>query len=144
MVRPVSSREGSSLPVAQELPISERPTLSSVPSAVPVVLPVEDPDPPKPNFHERVERLLDENLALMKERKQLLEIADQRADRARECLDHARLARGLIREYVDACEKAAQLARDALSEHACDELEVERKKADEAYAALVALVETPL
>jgi hypothetical protein len=136
------SRSCSEMKAATELPISERPTLSSVPSAPPVALPDEPEleDPPRSErisqLEARVSRLLDENRALLNERKQLLAIGDQRVTRANECLDHARLARRLVRAYVEAFAfvEVAPLAEVAQA----------RVAADTAYQELVALIAKPL
>ena len=134
---------------ASELPISERPTLSSVPSAIPVAPPPEEALRSERimELEARVSRLLDENRALLNERKQEREIGQHRIQRANECLQHARDARGVIRAYVDACEEAERLAAaspfEALQAD-CLKLEIARAKANEAYAALVAFVAKPL
>lgn len=153
MVRPVSSRNGSEIPVASELPISERPTLSSVPSAIPVSFP-EEPFPEEPNIEEeplpsvdaRIERLLTENRMLLNERKQLREIADIRANRSSECLNEARKAKKLVRTYVKACREAEKLAADPFEQYQTGVLALEqaRVKANEAYAELVAWAEETL
>lgn len=146
MVKADSTRR-SEMRAASELPISERPTLSSVPSAIPVPLPEEtehklpklkpNHEPTAAPLDARIERLLTENRMLLNERKQLREIADIRAERSNQCLQHARDARIAIKRYVDACEKIANAGQGV--DRAALAIE-----ADEAYAALVALVAKPL
>ena len=140
MVTP-ESRPRSEMLAATELPISERPTLSSVPSAPPVALADDSEEPPRSErisqLEARVGRLLDENRALLNERKQEREIGQHRIERANECLQHARDARIAIKAYVDACEKIANAGQGV--DRAALAL-----AADEAYAALVALVAKPL
>lgn len=148
MVTP-KSRPRSEMRAAQELPISERPTLSSVPSAIPVPLPEEDKideAPPALTVDERVERLLTENRMLLNERKQLREIADIRAERSNHCLAKAREAKRLVKAYVDACREAEKLASDPFEQCQTGVLALEqaRVKANEAYAELVAWADVPL
>jgi hypothetical protein len=50
----------------------------------------------------RVDRLLAEQLSLLVERKQLREIADERANRSTELLTEARAAKKLVRSYIEA------------------------------------------
>lgn len=147
------SRSCSEMPVAAELPISERPTLSSVPSAPPVALADDSEDPPRSErisqLEARVTRLLDENRELLNERKQEREIGQHRIERANQCLQHARDARGLIRKYVDACDEAERLAALPLNaeenlQAGCLKLEVARMHANDAYQALVAFISKPL
>lgn len=148
------SRSCSEMKAATELPISERPTLSSVPSAIPVAPPPEqEEESPRSerimNLEERVARLLDENRALLNERKQEREIGQHRIQRANECLQHARDARTLIRAYVDACTKvdyfaALPIEAEEMLQNGLLQLEVARLEEDEAYQALVAFISKPL
>lgn len=147
------SRSCSEMKAATELPISERLTLSSDPSAPPVALPDEPEleDPPRSErisqLEARVSRLQFELRALLNERKQEREIGQHRIDRANECLQHARDARIAIKAYVDACDEVTCLGSAEVFEtlHAdCLKLEVARMKANDAYKALVALVAKPL
>ena len=80
----------------------------------------------------RLERQLLEIQDLTLERFALISIADQRAERANECLQHARDARVLIRKYVDAVNAFAQGA------------ETSPESANKAFASLVAFVVKPL
>lgn len=148
MVKADSTRR-SEMRAASELPISERPTLSSVPSAIPVPLPEEtehklpklkpNHEPTAAPLDARIERLLTENRMLLNERKQLREIADIRAERSNQCLAEARKAKKLARAYRDACLEAEKLAADPFEQCQAGVLALEqaRVRANEAFAALV-------
>lgn len=114
-------------------------------AAAPPSVPFDEPPPSNKEreLEARIDRLLLENLSLMRERKQLLEVADQRAARANACLAHARHARGLMRAYVKACSEAAHLADSTLEVLTPEDI-IELSRADEAYAALMAFLEKPL
>lgn len=58
---------------------------------------------------ERVDRLLKENYELLKERKELREIAGHRYDRCSELLEEARLAKRLVRESIASEKNLAEL-----------------------------------
>lgn len=119
-------------------PVSARETVECV------AAPRSEPPPEDPT-DARVDRLIAENLALMVERKQLREVADARANRANECLKHARDARILIRAYVDAreaCSRAFTSHDDYEAVHTA--VSKAQEKEEEAYAALVAFVSKPL
>lgn len=142
----VSTRSRSEMPAAE--PVAVAPSTDHRPTVECVAAPRSEP-PPESAVDRRVDRLIEENLALMIERKGLREIADARATRANECLKHARDARGLIRAYVEACTEAERLGALPLDaeenlQAGCLSLEVARMKANEAYQALVAFIATPL
>lgn len=94
MVTP-ESRPTSVFEAAPEVHEGEKPTLNAIQAAPPS-------EPPSPGTDERVDRLLAENLALMKERKALIEVADHRANRGRELIDETRLGRRLVKAYATA------------------------------------------